>query len=424
MSNDDIKALSFTREQVKYKRLVSKLVENHILAVSEEIDREGRFPAENIKLLGEHGILGLGISASKGGIGGDFVAMTLVLEELAKGCSSTAMSYLMHSTTIPYLSAIVSEEQHASFLQPIIEGKYLGALSMSEPKTGSRLWHMTSHAHKEGNEYVINSFKSFVTNSKHADFYIVPVRSSENSLPNELSVFWIDGKDKNIKPIGDWDGMGLRGNSSTPVHFEDCRVPEFNRIGEKDSGFSLLMAYVLPIYFVGMAAVYLGIAEKAYKEAVKRAKARKYTGPDDSGKNLESIQRYIGEMKSKLCTLRASVYRCARMVNQVTKVFDMLCEAGLLVELLDNAQKDTFFIELAQLKIASTETAQFVTDKALQVGGGQCYKRGNIIEQCFRDARAGSLMGPSNDILKVIIGKRELGLPYPWETFEEEKISH
>jgi alkylation response protein AidB-like acyl-CoA dehydrogenase len=423
MSDHDIKALSFTREQIKYKRIAEQLVKEHIEPAAARIDREGKFPKEMIRLLGEHDLLGFGIGEEHGGKGGDFMAMTLVLEQLGMGCASTAMIALMHTTTIPYLSAVANEEQRARLIQPLIAGKLLGALSMSEPGTGSRLWHMSSWADASEEGFIINSMKSFVTSAGSADFYIVPVRSTAESAANELNVFWIEGNNPGIHPLGEWDGLGLRGNSSTPIHFKDCFVEKRNLLGEENSGFSLLMAYTLPIYFVGIGAIYLGICEQAYQFALKKVKQRTYTDTNNTSGDIESIQRYIGEMKTKICTLRAAVYRCARLVNHTSKVFDMLKQSDLLQDLLDNAQKDSFFIELAQLKITSTETAAFVTDKALQVCGGQGYKRGNPVERLFRDARAGSLMGPTNDILKVIIGKRELGLPYPWDLISKNEES-
>lgn len=415
MSDHDIKALSFTKDQMIYKALADKVVKEFIAPQADETDRSGEFPVKNMRLLGEKGLLGFAVPALHGGAGGDFVSITLVLESIAKGCASTAMSFLMHVSTIPFISSLVNDEQKAKFLQPLIEGRVFGALSMSEPATGSRLWHMTSFADLQGDKYLIDSFKSFVTSSRHADFYLLPVRTSSQSKANELSVFWVEGDNEKIKFIGDWDAMGLRGSSSTPVHFDNCEIPAGNRIGAPDAGFAMLMAYTLPIYFVGMAAVYLGIAESAYNAAVQKIKSRKYADTKDGGENIESLQRYIGEMKTGLCQLRASVYRGARLVNHTTKIFDLLSTTGLLKELLDNAQKDTFFIELAQLKIAATETAAMVTEKALLACGGQGYKKGTVVERCFRDARAGALMGPSNDVLKTIIGKRELGLPYPWE---------
>lgn len=421
--NSNRQALSFTREQSIFKRKADKLVKEHIAPNAEQIDRDGRFPVENIQLLGREGLLGLGIRKEFGGIGGDTLATTLVIESIAKGCASTAMAFLMHISTIPLFNALVNYDQIEAFLKPIIQGEWLGALAMSEPTTGSRLWHMESYAEKNGDLFNIDSFKSFATSGGHANFYIVPVRTDRHSKANELSVFLINGKDPNVQLIGRWDGMGLRGNSSTPVHFKNCQVPAFNRLGDPNCGFSMLMAYTLPIYFIGLSAVYLGIAQNAYDAALAKVKQRKYADTQNTASDIETVQRYVGEMKTKLSVLRESIYKGARLTMEVNNVFDELSKANLLTELLDKAQNDKFFVEIALLKIAACETAQFVADKALQVSGGQSYKRGHIVERCYRDARAGSLMGPSDDILKVMIGKRELGLPYPWDELQKEPLA-
>lgn len=175
------------------------------------------------------------------------------------------------------------------------------------------------------------------------------------------------------------------------------------------------MAYTLPIYFIGLSTVYLGIAQNAYDAAVAKVKQRIYSDTGNTASDVETVQRYVGEMKTKLSILRESIYKGARLTTEINNVFNELSRADLLTELLDKAQNDKFFVEIALLKIAACETSQFIVDKALQISGGQAYKRGNTVERCYRDARAGSLMGPSDDILKVIIGKRELGLSYPWE---------
>ncbi len=415
MSDHDIKALSFTPEQTRIKAKIGRLVQEYIAPTATETDKSGTYPRHNVELLGRNGFLSMLVPQVQGQDAADFVAATLVLEALGKGCASTAMTVLMHTTTLPFISALVSQEQKETILKPILEGRHIGALAMSEPETGSRLWHMTGYAEERGSDFAVNSFKSFVTGSREVDFYLVPVRTNASAAPNDLSVFWIPSATRNIKPVGHWDAMGLKGSSSTPVQFEGCPVSRDWMVGAPGTGFSMLMAYVLPIYFVGLSAVYLGIAEGAYESAVAKVKSRQYGDTKSSGGEIETIQRYVGEMKTKLIQLRASVYRCARMINHTTKIFDVLKSADLLEDLLEQAQNDSFFVELAQLKIAATETAMDVANCAMQVSGGQSYKRGNPVERACRDTRAGSLMGPANDILKVIIGKRELGLPYPWD---------
>lgn len=315
-------------------------MKEYIAPNAEKTDREGQFPTENIRQLGKEGLLGLGIRKEFGGVGGDPLATILVIESIAKGCASTAMSYLMHISTIPLFNALVNEQQVDAFLKPIVEGEWLGALAMSEPTTGSRLWHMESYAEQDGDFFTMDSFKSFATSSGYANFYILPVRTDKHSKANELSVFLVDGKDPNINLIGKWDAMGLRGNSSTPVHFKNCRVPSFNRLGKPNCGFSMLMAYTLPIYFIGLSVVYLGIAQSAYDAAVAKVKQRSYSDTRNTASDIETIQRYVGEMKTKLSILRESIYKGARLTTEINNVFNELSRADLLTQLLDKAQNE------------------------------------------------------------------------------------
>jgi alkylation response protein AidB-like acyl-CoA dehydrogenase len=286
---------------------------------------------------------------------------------------------------------------------------------MSEPGSGNRLWHMDSYAQHEDSHVIIDSFKSFATSSGHADIYVVPVRANSEVGPNDISLFMIDGKDENIHPIGKWDGMGLRGNSSTPIHFKNCRVPLSHRLGSETCGFSMLFAYSLPIYQVGLSAVYLGIAQAAYDVAVAHVKKRIHSDTGASLSKVETVQRYIAEMKLSIDQTRYLIYRVAQMSDNALVLFDELAEADLLDEVIRANPDDPFFIEVAQVKVSACEMVRDVASKAFQVCGGTAYKRGHPAERHYRDARAGSVMAPSDDTLKLIMGRQILGIEQPWE---------
>ncbi len=414
-----IKDIGISYEDGRWKHLAKKLVKEKFLEKSVEIDREGCFPEENVALLRENGFLSIGIEESKGGSGGNVFTSTLVAEELAQGCPSTAMAFLMHVSTLPLLSRLANEKQYEKFISKINTGKTLISYSQSEKGTGSRLWHMDSCAIELDGQYIINSFKSFATSSGYCDAYMLVVRGDEDAAPNELSIFFVDAKDPNIKIIGEWDGMGLRGNASTPVHFKDILVSKDRLFGQKNTAYNLIMAYTFPSYIIGLSSVYLGIAKKALACVTEYVHKRTFTNDNKSLGQVETVQRYLSEMKIEIDTLKAYQDYVAKLTVEVTKVFDQLYQADMLEQLLDNAQKDDFFLQLAQLKVRACETAISVTNKAMQVHGGTGYKRGSVVEQCYRDARAGSLMGPSDDILKTIIGKRMVDLPLPWNEVNE-----
>src|SRR5437016_476298 len=216
-------------------------------------------------------------------------------------------------------------------------------------------------------------------------------------------------------PIGKWDGMGLRGNCSMPIHFKGCHVPEMARLGSPTCGFSMLFAYSLPIYQVGLATCYLGIAQAAYNAAVEHVKKRVHSDTKMPLSQVETVQRYIAEMKMRVDEARCMVYRVAQMSDNAMVLFNELHSADLLDEIVRENPDDPYFIELAQLKFAVNEIAVEVASKAFQVCGGTAYKRGHPVERHVRDARAGSVMAPSDDSLKLIVGRQILGIPQPWD---------
>jgi len=411
----NLSGIAVSPKRFKWKRTAQQLATETLFPRSEEVDREGRFPVENIRALGEAGLMGLMVPEEMGGPGGDILTTALVIEQLAQGCASTAMSYAMHSSIVPLLVALADDGQRERILAPMVRGEVLFSVAMSEPGSGNRLWHMDTYAQQNGQGYIIDSFKSFATSCGYSDYFLVPLRASSESRSDDLSLFVIDARDKNVKPIGVWDGMGLRGNSSRPVHFDKCQVPAENRLGSPTCGFSMMFAYTLPVYQVGLAAVYLGIAQAAYHVAVEHVKKRIHSDTNTSLARMETIQRYIAEMNVRLDQARHLVYRVAQMSDNALVLFNELQEAELLDEIIRKNPDDPFFVEVAQVKISACEMATDVTNKALQVCGGTGYKRGHPVERCYRDARAGSVMGPADDTLKLIVGRQILGIPQPWD---------
>lgn len=410
----NLEGIALTKEQGQWRRTAEEISRDVLAPNAADVDRYGEFPREGIGALREANLLGLTVREELGGPGATIVTAMLVTEALAKGCASTGMCYAMHQSTIPLICSLVDEDDAPPLIDPILRGEWLGAFAMSEPGSGNRIWHMDSFAVEENGGYVIDSFKSFATNTGYADFYVVPVRANADVGPTDLSVFVIEGTDENVEPKGVWDGMGLRGNSSRPVHFNNCRVTGEHRLGEPMVGFSYMMAYALPIYLVGLSACYLGIAQAAFESAVEHVKRRIHSDTKQSLATVETVQRYIGEMRVRIDQTRAAVLRVAQMSDNATVLFDEFAVADLLDEIIRENPDDPFFVELAGIKIMAAETAVDVAHKAIQVCGGAAYKREHVAERCYRDARAGSLMAPSDDTLKVIMGNQLLGTPQPW----------
>jgi alkylation response protein AidB-like acyl-CoA dehydrogenase len=410
----NLEGLALTTEQGAWKRVAEKVGREVIAPNAADVDRNGVFPTENMKAIGKAGLLSLLVPKEYGGAGESTVTSVIVTEALAKSCAATAMSYHMHQTTIPLLCRVATPEQVGALIAPIVRGERFGAFAMSEPGSGNKIWHMDSFARRIGNEYVFDSFKSFCTSSGHADYYLVPVRGDAESQAQDLTVFIVMGNDENVKPIGVWDGMGLRGNCSRPIHFKECHVPIDQRIGPEKEGFSYMMSYALPLYLCGLAACYVGVAQAAYEAAVDHVKNRLHSDTNRTLAHLETVQRLVAEMRVAIDLVRFSVLRIAHAADNAMVLFNEFHEAGLLDDIVRANPDDPFFIEVAALKPAACEMAIQVTNKALQVCGGAGYKRGHLVERCYRDGRAGSVMGPADDTVKIVIGTQILGLSQPW----------
>lgn len=398
--------LDLTAEQKRWRDRAREISRDVLAPNAAAIDTDSRFPRENLRVLGEAGILGLPVSPDHGGPGADLLTIVLVNEELGRGCASTAMCCHMHLAATALIASVAEGDQVERFVEPILRGQHISTYAISEPGSGSRWWHMVSFVERRDGGYHLDSFKSFATSAGEADSYIVPVRASSTSPHHEYTLLLVDREIENVKPIGTWDAMGLRGNRSTPMHFDGCFVPDSHRLGDAAFGFPLLLAHGLPCYQIGLAAVYLGIAAAAFDFAVSHVTKRVHADTGLPLAKVETIQLYVADMKLRLDQARAFVFDVARYVDSLAR------KHGDLIEVIDKVE---FLQAVASVKIIACQAAAAVTDKALQVCGGTGFSRKHPVERYYRDARAGSLMGPADDILRVLIGQRALGLPYPWE---------
>jgi alkylation response protein AidB-like acyl-CoA dehydrogenase len=398
--------LDLSADQRRWVARARELSRDVLAPNAAAIDSDGKFPRENLKVLGEAGILGLPVSADHGGPGADLLTIALVTEELGRGCASTAMCCHMHLAATALIAAVAEGDQVERFVEPILKGRHISTYAISEPGSGSRWWHMESFVERRDGGYLLDSFKSFATSAGEADSYIVPVRASSTAPHHEYTLLLVDRTIENAKPVGVWDAMGLRGNHSTPMHFDKCFVPDTHRLGEAAFGFPLLLAHGLPNYQVGLAAVYLGIAGAAFDFATAHVTKRVHADTGLPLAKVETIQLYIADMKLRLDQARSFVLDVARYVDRLSH------KHGDMLEVID---KPEFLQAVASVKIVATQASAAVCALALQVCGGIGFSRKHPIERYFRDSRAGSVMGPADDILRVLVGQRALGLPYPWE---------
>jgi isovaleryl-CoA dehydrogenase len=349
------------------------------------IDRERRFPAENLDALGKAGLMGLLAPAAYGGQGAGVTQLTQVCMELGRACASTAMCYLMHQCALATIAARATPEQGRSWLAPGARGEYLATLAFSERGTGAHFYQPELSLSRQDGNLSLSGRKTFTTSGGEAYLYPVLVNSPSSE---GLDVFVITRDMAGVSFEGSWDGIGLAGNSSIVTVFEDVAVPESSRLGNPGDGQELVFQVVAPTFLAGLAAVNVGIAQAALDVSIEHAKTRRYA----SGQKLAEvpvIQSYLAAMAIATESARQLVLTAASAA--------------------DGAEPEALPL-LIEAKIGATEAAQKVTSTAMQVGGGLAYSRSLPLERHWRDARAGSVMAPTNEVLAEWLGKVLTGL--------------
>ena len=351
-------------------------------ASAASVDRDARFPDEAIGALRERGLLGLTLPDTVGGRGGtptDFLAVT---RALASRCASTAMVFLMHvcaaQVTLAGTSSGDSEE-----LRAMADGSNLTTLAFSERGSRSHFWAPVSQL--VGSR--LSAQKSFVTSAGHADSFVVSTRQADASTPMDSSLYLVPASVSGIE-VGDaWQGLGLRGNASAPMAF-DLEVSDTMLLGEAGKGLDAMLGVVLPWFALGSGAVSLGIAEGAMGAAVAHVTSAK----------LE----HLGETLADLPTVRARIGRAQTEVDTV---------AGFLADVARRMEAADPLVPILSAKASANEMAIRVTSEAMQACGGAAMSPALPIERSFRDARAGSVMAPTTDVLYELTGRALAGMP-------------
>lgn len=357
-------------------------------------DQESLYPRESLKAIAEAGFGAVTIPEEWGGIKDGFTAFAVLGESFAQYCPSTTMCWIMHMTTVHTIYDAGTEEQRKRFLPGVLKGD-VGSLAFSEPATGGHFWNVVSKAPRKGDDYILNAHKSFVTSGGEADWYIVATASPDCKEKDNLMYLLVNNDQEGIESFP-YDAMGLRGNSSGPMKFNDVVVPVENRIGGEGG-----MGYyndntVDPLFLLGSSACWIGVAQGALNAAINGAKQRVHADTGSSVAGYQVIRHKLAESQILIDSARSMLYRTA-------EALDKCREDGLeLAECL---------YPLWQLKTHAADMVIKVTNDALQVSGGRGYMTGQI-ERFVRDGRAGALMGPTNEVLREWIGNTLIEVPW------------
>jgi butyryl-CoA dehydrogenase len=374
-----------TEEHRMIRRMVREFAEKEIAPRAEEMDETDQFPDDLFRRMGELGIIGLPFPEQYGGSGGDYMSLVIALEEIAR--VSGAMAITLDAQTSLYCEPVYlfgTEEQKQKYLAPAARGKKIGAFGLTEPQAGSDAGATRTHAVRDGDEWVINGQKIFITNGSVADFFVVTAKTEPDKGTRGISAFIVEKSTPGFELGRDEKKMGLKGSVTSELFFENCRVPTQNMLGTENEGFKQFLT-TLNAGRVAIAAMAVGLAQGAFDRAVAYAQEREQFGQPIA--KFQAIQWMIAEMATEVEAARLLVNRAA-----------WLREKG-----------EPFTKEAAMAKLFATETSERVCYKAIQIHGGYGYMREYEVERMYRDQRLCAIGEGTNQIQRLVIARQILG---------------
>ena len=353
-------------------------------------DRGARFPTESIAALGKEALLGLCVARESGGAGEGMRAFCAVTEELAQGCASTAMIYVMHVSAQQAIASSPVLAERATILKDIAAGRHLTTLALSESGSRSQFWAPVSKLVVRGDGFVTSAHKSWITSAHHADSYVASAQQPEAKSALESTVFLARTSAPQVRRTTHFDGLGLRGNDSAPATFEDLPVGRGDLVSDVGAGAKTMLEVVLPWFAVGSAAMAHGLLRATVAATAQHLQSRGFEHSGTALRDLPNLRARLAQMYVRTEASRALLGRTLAVIE------DGAADAPLYV--------------LAARR-AALDAALEVTDLAMRTCGGAAFSRHLPIERLFRDARAGWVMAPTVDHLDDFIGKALTGLP-------------
>lgn len=373
-------------EQVQY--IAKSVVAEQAL----DVDRSAQWPEAGIRALQEAGLGGLTVPEEFGGLGHGSFAVAQVCELLGQECASTAMCFGMHCVGSAVLSAKATPDQQERFLRPIAAGEHLTTLSLSEAGTGSHFYIPNTRLDAiSADMYCVTGTKTFVTNGRYADSYVISTVAADPDEPmGEFSCIVVPGSCEGMTWGPPWSGMGMRGNSSTSLTLNNVAVPRDNLLGEEGDQIWYVFQVVAPIFLMAMTGTYLGIASAALEEARIHLLKRQYS---ESGSGLSQL----AVVQHRLGCLWGMLERTRRLCYHAAASFD----AG------EPDALPTVFTAKAEV----ADCAVNMVNEVMTLTGGLAYRDDSRLHQLLRDARAAHVMAPTTDMLRTWTGRVLLGLP-------------
>jgi alkylation response protein AidB-like acyl-CoA dehydrogenase len=370
-----------TEEQLMIQQAARDFAQSELLPGVIERDEHQKFPAEQMKKMGELGFLGLMVDPKYGGAGMDTISYVLAMEEISKIDASASVCMSVNNSLVCWgLETFGTEEQKQKYLVPLATGEVIGAFLLSEPEAGSDATSQRTTAEDKGDHYLLNGTKNWITNGNSATHYLVIAQTDVEKKHRGINAFIVEKAWDGVTVGGKENKMGIRGSDTHSIMFQDVKVPKENRIGEDGFGFTFAMK-VLSGGRIGIASQALGIASGAYELSVKYAKERKAFGTEIM--NHQAIQFKLADMATQIEGARLLCFKAAWLKDQHLN-YDMAS---------------------ATAKLYASEIAQSVTTEAVQIHGGYGYVKEFHVERLMRDAKITQIYEGTSEVQRIVISR-------------------
>ena len=379
---------TLNKEHEMARQLFRDFAENEVKPLAQEVDEEERFPRETVEKMARYGFLGIPVPKEYGGQGADPLAYAMCVEELSKVCGTTGVIVSAHtSLCVDPIMTFGTEEQKQKYLVPLAKGEKLGAFGLTEPGAGTDAQGQQTKAVLDGDEWVLNGSKCFITNGKEADVYVIFAVTGKiekrGKMMKEISAFIVEKGTPGFTFGTKENKMGIRGSSTYELIFTDCRIPKENLLGQQGKGFNIAM-HTLDGGRIGIAAQALGLAEGALETTINYVKERKQFGRAIGAFQNTQFQR--ADMATKVQAAQYLVYAAAMKKAEYQK-----------------NPKVSYSVEAAMAKLYAAEVAMEVTTKAVQLHGGYGYIKEYDVERMMRDAKITEIYEGTSEVQRMVI---------------------
>lgn len=374
-----------TKEQEFVRKMVREFATNEVEPIAADIDQEHRFPVETVEKMAKYGLLGVPFPTEYEGAGGDYISYAITVEELSRVCASTGVICSAHTSLCSWpIFNWGNEEQKKKYLPDLLSGRKLGAFGLTEPGAGTDAAGQQTRAVLEGDEWVLNGSKVFITNGGYADTFVVMAMTDKSKGTRGISSFIVEKGDPGFSIGKTEDKMGICASSTTELIFQNCRIPKDRLLGGLGKGFKVALS-TLDGGRIGIASQALGIAQGAFDVTIEYMKARKQFGMKLS--QMEALRFEVAEMATRIEAARLLVYQAADMKEKHLP----------------------YGKQSAMAKLFAAETAMYVTTKCVQLHGGYGYTKDYPVERMMRDAKITEIYEGTSEVQKIVIAASVLG---------------